>query len=103
MVSGVVPDCVSCGPCFSNWTGLVDELVAKTNTENLRFRSVVEQHYGLLTIEQLTNNVTLLRAFLMTVLGNLDANTTALADKLTMLQTRLSTMMVSESLFFVFF
>ena len=74
---------------------LIEELVTKTNNEYQRIQDIIEQHYGPLTIEQLTNNVTALRNFLTMIVDSLDANTTAIAEKLATLKVKLSDMNVS--------
>ena len=76
--------------------------MTNTNNENLRIRSVIEGHYAKFTIEQLTNNVTTLRSVLMTILGNLQVNSTAIAEEVSSLQTRLSAMMVRVQCWVVF-
>jgi hypothetical protein len=77
---------------------LIEELVNKTNAEYQRFQDIVQQHYGPLTVEQLTNNVTTLRDFLMMIIDSLDASTTAISDKLTALRMNLSDMNVNDTI-----
>ena len=50
-----------CGECYSDWSLLIDELMARIESEDQRFRGLVRVHYGILSVKQRIGNVTSLR------------------------------------------